>query len=113
MTDDFLEHHKSEMGGERREVERWAAARSDELCGESEQQLELGAKTDGPSWRIVTKPIERLALFSADRGVHPARRQEAAGVLKLMQARLSQLDRRASCKPLEPILLGMLMVVPS
>jgi ERCC4-related helicase len=113
VASDFTAQHTSEIHAERREVERWVAARAEELCGEAEQQLEIGSKSDGPSWRIATNPVERLAKFSNDRDVHPARRQEAVGVLKLMQTRLAQLDRRASCKPLEPVLLGLLMVVPS
>jgi hypothetical protein len=113
LAEKFIEVQRSELATERKEIERWADGRADELCGTSERQLELGRDPTSPSWRTAKAAVERLAGYAADTFVPPPRRQEAAGVLALLRARLRMLDRRGHCAVMLPITLGLLMIVPA
>lgn len=112
LAETFLASQRTELASERQEIERWADARADEICGPRRRQLELGMDTSTAGWRTAAAPSDRLAGFAADTTSPPPSRQEAAGVVALLRARLSMLARREHCVVLPPATLGLLMVVP-
>lgn len=112
LADVFMRAQRNEIALERQEVERWADARADEICGARQKQLELGVDTSTASWRTAKAASDRLAGYASDTTAPPPRRQEASGVLALLRARLGMLDRREHCVTMPPATLGLLMIVP-
>jgi len=112
LADAFMATMRAELTVERQEIQRWAEGRADEICGQRQRQLEFGMDTSTVNWRTASEASERLAGYASDATVPSPRRQEAAGVLKLLQDRLGKLERREHCVALPPMTLGLLMIVP-
>ena len=72
----------------------------------------FGAPPDGPNWRSLSAPLDRLAAFTADATNATARRREANSVIELFQRRDAERAARAALLPPNLHLVGMLMLVP-
>ena len=110
-----LAEHQRVLDTERRELDAWLRARAQNLCGSVQQvQADLfGGAAALPSWKTLSEPADRLAAFATDGGNAPATRREADGVLRLYQKRARDLTTRAEARVLEPLPLGLLMLVPA
>ena len=77
-------------------------------------QTELfGAERELPRWQTIEDPAERLAAFFSDGAIPATSRREADGVLRLHRKRAGDLQARAEARILEPVPLGLLMLVPA
>ena len=94
------------------DLQGWLRRRGDEICGAFVPPTGdlFGATEDGPEWRLLSAPIERLAAFTADADNPPARRREANSAVELFRRRNGEL---AALSPPVLSLIGMLMLVPS
>jgi superfamily II DNA or RNA helicase len=92
----------------------WLRRRADEICGVSVPRTAdlFGAAPDGPDWRSLSAPLDRLAAFTADADNSPARRREANSAIELFQRRGAERTARAALLPPALHLIGMLMLVP-
>lgn len=109
-----LEEHRSLLENEQRELDSWLRARTETLCGKvvSVQTDLFGGTPKLPSWQMLSEPAERLAAFATDGANPPSTRREADGVLRLFQKRAKELEARTEARVLEPLPLGLLMLVP-
>jgi len=109
-----IEEHRRVLEAERGDLATWVQTRADALCGplELEQPGLFGRAPELPRWKTVTDPAERLAAFATDGDNAPAARREADGVLRLYQKRSRDLTIRTETKVLDPLPLGLLMLVP-
>jgi hypothetical protein len=109
-----LAEHWRLLDAERRELDPWLRARAGALCGPVQPvQVDLfGGTTELPSWKTKIDPADRLAAFATDGANPPAARREADGVLRLFQKRERDLAVRTETRVLEPLPLGLLMLVP-
>jgi len=84
------------------------------ICGAGEPMIGdlFGAAPQGPEWRFVTAPLERLARYAADASNAPERRRTADGTVQSFRIRTNDLAAYANVA--EPTLqpIGMLMLVP-
>jgi ERCC4-related helicase len=103
------------IADERRELDAWVRDRADSLCGEPEeiQQALFATASTLPSWRSERDPAARLAAFATDKAKSPAARSEAEGVIRLFDLRRGELEARSDLRILEPLPLGLLMIVPA
>ena len=110
-----LSEHRHLLDREQHELDAWLRARAEAVCGKVVQvQADLfTAATDLPSWQTLNEPADRLAAFATDGANPPAARQEADGVLRLYKKRGEDLAARAEVRVLDPLPLGLLMLVPS
>jgi hypothetical protein len=110
----LAEHHRL-LDGERRDLDAWMRSRAEALCGAVQRvQADLFGDTAAlPSWRTHADPAARLAAFATDGGNTPAVRREADGVLRLFQRRTHDLTVRGEARVLDPLPLGLLMLVPA
>lgn len=106
--------HRGIIDTERRELDAWLRARSLALCGEVVQvQASLfGEAAELPGWQTRTEPESRLTAFATDGANPPAARREADGVLRLYIERSKDLETHARTRVLDPLPLGLLMLVP-
>ena len=107
--------HRRSLESERRDLDAWLRARADSICGAVRvAQVDLfdgGAEL--PRWQTLDDPAERLAAFATDGANPPTTRREADGVLRLYRKRAADLADRDDIRVLEPLPLGLLMLVPS
>ena len=102
------------LDAEHRELDAWAHARAEALCGPV-LQVQVGLFGDAPSlptWQTMGDSIERLAAFATDGGNPAAARREADGVVRLFQKRAQDLAARTAIRVSDPLPLGVLMLVP-
>ncbi len=109
-----LTAHRHLIDDERRELDAWLRARAETLCGRVvDVQVDLfGTTADLPSWQTLAEPADRLAAFATDGANAPAARREADGVLRLYRKRDEDLRVRGQARVLDPLPLGLLMLVP-
>lgn len=130
VAEAFTRERKQMLEQERRQQEEWLRKRAEEITGAggaiAAQQLGLFEPShpsppapSPPSWQGKGKGLppgtdarERLAAYYADRGVHPAARSEAEGVLRLYRQRMEHLDSLADLREPEIIPIGVLMLIP-
>jgi len=110
-----LAEHRRLLEGERRDLEAWLHARAEALCGAAMAvQADLFARAaELPGWKTQAGPGQRLAAFATDGTNAPSARREADGVLRLYRKRVQDLGVRAEAKVLDPLPLGLLMLVPA
>lgn len=110
-----LAEHRRLLDGERRDLDAWLHARAEALCGAAQAvQADLFAQAaELPGWKSQADPAQRLAAFATDGTNPPSARREADGVLRLYRKRVQDLGVRAEAKVLEPLPLGLLMLVPT
>lgn len=115
LADSALNTHRSLISAEQRELDLWLRARAEALCGRVVQaQADLfGDAPRLPRWQTLDDPTARLAAFATDGANAPAARREADGVLRLHEKRHKDLAARADARVLDPLPLGLLMMVPS
>ncbi len=107
-----LDQHRSQIATERQDLDALLQSRVEALCGAAQPpQPGLFESEEVPSWKTPLKPDERLASFATDGGNPPVQRREADGVLRLFRERARELDARGEARVLEPIPLGLLMLV--
>jgi len=113
LAESQLDEHRSLLEGERRELDAWLQSRAETLCGRPVKiQTELfGTAAELPRWQTIEDPAERLAAFATDSANTPAARREADGVLRLHGKRAVDLRARAEARILDPMPLGLLMLV--
>jgi hypothetical protein len=106
--------HQEQIDTEQRDLAAWLNARAQTLCGQVVQvQTDLFGETpEVPSWQVLDEPVERLAAFASDGTNPPAARREADGVIRLYQSRVRDLKARREGRTLDPLPLGLLMLVP-
>ena len=115
LADSALATHRGLISAEQRELDNWRRARAEALCGKVVQvQTELfGNAPQLPRWRTLGEPTARLAAYATDGANAPASRREADGVVRLYEMRHKDLASRANARVLDPLPLGLLMLVPS
>ncbi|MCA9628363.1 MAG: hypothetical protein KC766_11885, partial [Myxococcales bacterium] len=115
LADAALAAHRGLITAEQRELDTWLRARAEALCGRVVQvQTDLfGNAPRLPRWQTLDEPAARLAAYATDGANAPASRREADGVLRLYEKRHKDLAARADARVLDPIPLGLLMLVPS
>jgi len=110
-----LTEHRRLLDAERDELDTWVRARAEEICGPI-QHLQAGLfdePIERPRWEAMADPTERLAAFATDGANLPAARREADRVLRLYQKRAKDLAARVEARILDPLPLGLLMLVPA
>jgi ERCC4-related helicase len=109
-----LAEHQSLLDAERQDLDTWVRSRAEALCGPVQQvQARLfDAPTERPRWESLADPTERLAAFATDGAVASTARREADGAVRLYQKRARELTVRAEARVLDPVPLGLLMIVP-
>lgn len=115
MAESQLDEHCGLLEGERRELDAWLQGRAEALCGRPVKvQTELfGATAELPRWQTIEDPAERLAAFATNAVNSAAARREADGILRLHRKRAGDLQARAEARIVEPLPLGLLMLVPT
>jgi hypothetical protein len=110
----ILEQHLRRIEREAGDLQDWLRRRADEICGVSMPlTVDLfGVPPDGPNWRSLSAPLDRLAAFTADANNATARRREANSVIELFRRRGAERAARAALSPPNLHLVGMLMLVP-
>ncbi len=110
-----LAEHRRLLDGERHDLDAWLRARAEALCGKvvPVQDDLFGGPVELLRWQTITEPTDRLAAFATDGGNAPAARREADGVLRLHAKRARDLEVRAEVRVLDPLPLGLLMLVPA
>lgn len=110
-----LAEHRRLVEDERRDLLAWLRARADAICGAAQQiQARLfEAVAELPRWKTLADTAERLSAFATDGDNPAAARREADGVLRLHEKRQRDLDSRVTARVLDPIPLGLLMLVPA
>jgi hypothetical protein len=97
------------------ELQEWLRHRADEICGAHQPATKdlFGAAPQGPDWRFMSAPLDRLAGFAADSDNPLPRRREADGAVELFQRRSKELAAHVALATpmLHPV--GMLMLVPA
>jgi superfamily II DNA or RNA helicase len=92
----------------------WLGKRADDICGVFVPQTGdlFGTATSSLDWHSLSAPLDRLAAFTADADIPPARRREVNSVVELFQRRGLEHSARAALSL--PVLrrIGMLMLVP-
>jgi hypothetical protein len=108
----FTADHRGQAGREAGELQDWLRRRADDICGAFVPQTGdlFGVAKDGPAWRLLSAPLERLAAFTGDADISSARRREANSAIELFQRRSGE---GAALSPPVLSLIGMLMLVPS
>jgi superfamily II DNA or RNA helicase len=117
----FTENRRRSLEAERKNLDDWVKRRAEEVTGSGgvAREVQLGflsdsdeATTAAPAWNRVADPVQRLAGFHLDRNQTSSARFEAEGVLRIYEQRQRTLDSLLDLQTLEPVLLGLLMIVP-
>lgn len=115
-SSDYASRQRTNLGEERKDLTSWLRQRATDLTGDY-QPAQIGlfaSNTDtGPSWSSILDPIDRLAAFAQDGSNPPVRRREAEGIIQLFRVREKDLASRAHLTVPPPVLLGLLMLVPT
>ena len=110
-----LQQHRLLLETEQRELTAWVLARADTICGPATLYVQQDFFSEAPalpSWKTLSDPAGRLVAFATDGTNPPAARREADGVVRLYQKRMQDLGARAEARLLDPLPLGLLMLIP-
>ena len=114
VADDVIRTLRHHAERDSADLVRWLQLRADDICGVFKARTAdlFGIVPDGPPWKSLRDPLDRLAAYAADGENPPAKRREANSAVALFRRRGEERAAHLTVSPprLQP--LGMLLLVP-
>jgi superfamily II DNA or RNA helicase len=114
IADHVVQARRAAADRDTQNLERWLKLRADDICGvwQSRTADLFGAAPDGPVWKLLSQPLDRLAAYAAGADNPPPKRREANSAVSVFRDRIKEQTHRLALSVPRLRTIGMLMLMP-